>query len=734
MYYTVIKEIEDYKDNYGDKKTVEKYENRVLASKDEELIFWFYQNIKNVHLEKLVDFVVSTKNINLVRSLLDSFPKALNIKLFKLIFEYNNFDDFESEYYYDYSEFFDTFIYSNERFFKSHKSEILNMFSEYGNMELSETLLSFCNNLDVDITGLVFSLINGGKRAFKFNKKNVDVLKLENLVLNSESITNLFWFMETYEITKDDGCKYQNYIIKYGTYVDLWLFLEKIEEIDKRKVIENFINNVNFNDFLYQFPYPRFDNSTVLIFMKFCELCYTLNVSNINKLNKLITECKDINNNYLLCMAAAAQNTNFKSKDELFRLILQSSDVEFLGYIDGYNALTGGSRADEIKKIVEENPIEHFSIMTGINKDACDSMEDKIINSGDYGLMFEFIKKNNQVNIVKFENSIINDERLHDEKKADLLYQFACNVKGADISKLENAIIEIGIIKYIYLFAKNVKSANISKLENAIYTSKTNFNDEELMYIRDFAKNIKGVNISNLFDVYARHGGTLGDFAFNNAVTLKIIKNLIKSNDVSKLVEFFLSYDINEYKKNNFGLVLDFILSDNVSLDDLYLFVSEVLFTWNYGITIEILDKILDKFLNAIKLSDIEIYSYVKDIAQSCLAVDIDKIENCLIDNKLYSMIIDFSKSVFNVNISKLEDAIIDSNELEYIYTFMFEVPSADIYKLYSAILELDPNNEIDLLSFYEEHNYSVEEATRTKSILSKVKNGGCKLKTLIPR
>ena len=54
----------------------------------------------------------------------------------------------------------------------------------------------------------------------------------------------------------------------------------------------------------------------------------------------------------------------------------------------------------------------------------------------------------------------------------------------------------------------------------------------------------------------------------------------------------------------------------------------------------------------------------------------------------------------------------------------MFEVPSADIYKLYSAILELDPNNEIDLLSFYEEHNYSVEEA--------QAKLESCSLQSLI--
>ena len=48
------------------------------------------------------------------------------------------------------------------------------------------------------------------------------------------------------------------------------------------------------------------------------------------------------------------------------------------------------------------------------------------------------------------------------------IYQFATDVKGANIEKLENAIIATKLVKFMQEFAKNVKGANIEKLENAI--------------------------------------------------------------------------------------------------------------------------------------------------------------------------------------------------------------------------------------------------------------------------
>ena len=72
------------------------------------------------------------------------------------------------------------------------------------------------------------------------------------------------------------------------------------------------------------------------------------------------------------------------------------------------------------------------------------------------------------------------------------IYQFARDVKGANIEKLENAIIETNDVGYIYLFAKDVKGANIEKLENAIIAT------NRVKFMQEFAKNVKGANIEKL--------------------------------------------------------------------------------------------------------------------------------------------------------------------------------------------------------------------------------------------
>ena len=72
------------------------------------------------------------------------------------------------------------------------------------------------------------------------------------------------------------------------------------------------------------------------------------------------------------------------------------------------------------------------------------------------------------------------------------IYQFARDIKGANIEKLENAIIETNDAMYIYQFARDVKGANIEKLENAIIA--TNL----VKFMQEFAKNVKGANIEKL--------------------------------------------------------------------------------------------------------------------------------------------------------------------------------------------------------------------------------------------
>ena len=53
-----------------------------------------------------------------------------------------------------------------------------------------------------------------------------------------------------------------------------------------------------------------------------------------------------------------------------------------------------------------------------------------------------------------------------------LIYSFASNVKGADIEKLQDAVIKAGDAEYMYYFARDIKGADIQKLKKAIKKAK----------------------------------------------------------------------------------------------------------------------------------------------------------------------------------------------------------------------------------------------------------------------
>ncbi len=85
------------------------------------------------------------------------------------------------------------------------------------------------------------------------------------------------------------------------------------------------------------------------------------------------------------------------------------------------------------------------------------SFIDGSFSTGDYKYFINYIGLKN------LENKVIKT------KNAGYIYSFAEYVNGANnIEKLENSIIETKDAWYIYLFAKDVKGANIEKLENAI--------------------------------------------------------------------------------------------------------------------------------------------------------------------------------------------------------------------------------------------------------------------------
>ena len=117
---------------------------------------------------------------------------------------------------------------------------------------------------------------------------------------------------------------------------------------------------------------------------------------------------------------------------------------------------------EEEKIINSKDPKAIYEFAKNIEGSHIDKLEDGIIATGDavYINQFAFL---DGAHIEKLEDAII------DTKAVLYICSFAINVKkGKDIDKLEDAIIAIGDAHYIYYFASDVKDTNIERLGNAL--------------------------------------------------------------------------------------------------------------------------------------------------------------------------------------------------------------------------------------------------------------------------
>ena len=149
-------------------------------------------------------------------------------------------------------------------------------------------------------------------------------------------------------------------------------------------------------------------------------------------------------------------------------------------------------------------------------------LEDAVIKKGTPRGIYSFAKEVKGANILKLEDGLINtlcpfldydriiefasipgadikklekailDMNTDEYDKSNYLIKFA-NIFGANIENLENAVIETQVAECIYSFAKEVKGANISKLEDAVIKY-----DLDGRYIKWFIDDIEGANIRKL--------------------------------------------------------------------------------------------------------------------------------------------------------------------------------------------------------------------------------------------
>ena len=124
------------------------------------------------------------------------------------------------------------------------------------------------------------------------------------------------------------------------------------------------------------------------------------------------------------------------------------------------------------------------------NQDNIAILKDGVIESKDayYIYLFALLDRVGiyEIYIKELEKAIIAT------KNAFCIYEFARDVKGANIEKLENAVIKIGNPQIIYLFAMSVKGAYVGKLAHAIIALK------DAKYIYLFARKIIELSIQSI--------------------------------------------------------------------------------------------------------------------------------------------------------------------------------------------------------------------------------------------
>lgn len=109
--------------------------------------------------------------------------------------------------------------------------------------------------------------------------------------------------------------------------------------------------------------------------------------------------------------------------------------------------------------------------------------------------------------------------------------KFTKNVKGCDFQKIQNTIFKLAIPQYIYYFALKSSNVDINKAEKEFI--KACKLQDDYSYVPEFAANIKGANIGKLQELVIKFGCTDDLINFKAMVidrNAQKLENAIKAN------------------------------------------------------------------------------------------------------------------------------------------------------------------------------------------------------------
>lgn len=314
---------------------------------------------------------------------------------------------------------------------------------------------------------------------------------------------------------------------------------------------------------------------------------------------------------------------------------------------------------EKIKKCAQSNDLKEI-----------ETLQNEIIELKMPYLIYEFAKQVKGADISKLQDALISCYEHYKEDEWKYFFKFAKNIDGVNVEKLQNDFLEKTwwTCDLITEFAKQIKGANIDLLEDIVLDLQHN---EQIIAIEDityFAEQVKGANIEKL-----QNG-----FMLNLKEVLKDPnRNGCDPKDVIDLVVEF----INKVKGADFDKIKNLIFEfDEPSFYPYYIY----LFTLEFDL--KDIENIEPIFINACnKKKD---YSDVADFAINIKGANVKKLQELVIQNGTARDVTAFAATVEGADIDKLENAVIASGKPGDICNFAYEVDGANIGKLQDAIIK----------------------------------------------
>jgi len=235
-------------------------------------------------------------------------------------------------------------------------------------------------------------------------------------------------------------------------------------------------------------------------------------------------------------------------------------------------------------------------------------LEDKILCISDFSLIFDYLKDVSNVSVSKFEDKFIESDNASNIS----YFSFLMIDRGINVLRLENRLYELGKIVPLCDFIRDIKGSNINRLYNFMIN---NGSAQDLYVFASALGNIGSDRISDDEIKEIIDNLTVAMIKTNDIEWISIFSKLIRPISVDKMIEVIknrasinyheLVFSIDTYGKD----YIDEIIMNVINQFDID-FVYNVLVRLCFRLSDETIDYLLELVLS--KSLEIEDMTYVK--------------------------------------------------------------------------------------------------------------------------